>query len=179
VPPAPTPKAKPEPPKETKQEPPKPDSKKQESDFQSMLNNLTKRKTAPTPPEATPQAKQQPTPQQLASSQPIAPLGSQLTVSEKDLIIQQIEQCWNVPAGAKDAENLIVELRVEVAQDGTVTSVRILDTSRYTSDQFFRAAADSAVRAVKNPQCTPLKLPLDKYEQWKTMTLSFNPKDLL
>ena len=66
-----------------------------------------------------------------------------------------------------------------MAQDGTVTSVRILDTSRYASDQFFRAAADSAVRAVKNPQCTPLKLPLDKYEQWKTMTLSFNPKDLL
>ena len=55
----------------------------------------------------------------------------------------------------------------------------IVDTARAASDSFFRAAAESALRAVKNPNCSPLKVPLDKYDEWKTMTLTFNPKDLL
>jgi hypothetical protein len=59
-----------------------------------------------------------------------------------------------------------------------VTNVRIVDQSRYASDAFFRAAADSAKRALLNPRCSPLKLPADKYDQWKSITLSFNPKDV-
>ncbi len=147
------------------------------ADFDSLLKNLTRQKTAPTPDDAQPKAKQPPAPQQ-ASSQPIAPLGAQLTVSEKDLIIRQIEQCWNVPAGAKDAQNLIIEVHIDVDPDGTATNIVILDRARYAADDFFRAAADSAVRAIRNPNCRPLKLPPDKYEQWKSITLSFNPKDI-
>src|SRR5579885_3210258 len=174
----PKPKPKPAPPKQLAKAETKQDEKKQEAEFDSLLKNLTQRPTAPTPPDASQKAKAAP-PRQLASSQPIAPLGSQLTVSEKDLIIQQIERCWNVPAGAKDAADLVIDVHVEVNPDGTVSSVRLENTARYNSDPFFRAAADSAVRAIKNPQCSPLKLPPDKYEQWKTMTLTFNPKDLL
>ena len=176
---------KPEPPKpkveapkpKPKPEAPKPDQKQLAADFDSLLKNLTRQKTAPTPDDAQPKAKQPPAPQQ-ASSQPIAPLGAQLTVSEKDLIIRQIEQCWNVPAGAKDAQNLIIEVHIDVDPDGTATNIVILDRARYAADDFFRAAADSAVRAIRNPNCRPLKLPPDKYEQWKSITLSFNPKDI-
>jgi hypothetical protein len=32
---------------------------------------------------------------------------------------------------------------------------------------------------VLNPQCSPLKLPPEKFDQWKTLELTFNPKDLL
>jgi outer membrane biosynthesis protein TonB len=166
---APKPKAKPE--------PPKPDQKQLASDFDSLLKNLTRQKTAPTPEDAQPKAKQPPA-QQQASSQPVAPLGSQLTVSEKDLLIHQIEQCWNIPAGAKDAQNLIIDIHIDVDREGSATNVDIIDKARYAADAFFRAAADSAVRAIRNPNCRPLKLPPDKYEQWKSITLSFNPKDI-
>src|SRR6266403_2192190 len=64
-----------------KPEPPKPDQKQLASDFDALLKNLTRQKTAPTPENAQPKAKQQPA-QQPASSQPVAPLGAQLTVSE-------------------------------------------------------------------------------------------------
>jgi outer membrane biosynthesis protein TonB len=179
----PKPAQKPEPPKQVaKVEPPKPkppDPNKQKSDFDALLKNLTKRQTAPTPTETDPKAKPQPIPQQQASAQPIAPLGAQLTASEKDLIIQQIERCWSPPSGAKDARDLIVDIHIEVNPDGTVSNLQVMDAARYSGDRFFQAAADSAVRAIKNPQCSPLKLPPGKYEQWKTMTLSFNPKDLL
>jgi hypothetical protein len=52
------------------------------------------------------------------------------------------------------------------------------EMGRYNSDTFYRAAADSAVRATH--ECSPLKnLPPDKYGSWKEMELTFNPADML
>jgi len=45
-------------------------------------------------------------------------------------------------------------------------------------DDFFRTAAESAVRAVR--LCTPLKnLPTTKYDRWQEITLTFNPREML
>ncbi len=140
------------------------------------MKNLSKRaetqktETAPRPVQPQQQAK--------ASSQPVAPLGAQLTTSEIDLVRQQIEQCWNPPAGAKEAHDLVVEISAEVGPDGRVLTAQITSTARM-GDPLYRSAAESAKRAVLNPQCSPLKLPPEKYEQWKTLDLTFNPKDLL
>ncbi|MFO0389551.1 MAG: hypothetical protein ACK502_07535 [Alphaproteobacteria bacterium] len=103
-----------------------------------------------------------------------------LSISEKDAIRSQIAKCWSVPAGARDAHELIVILRLELAQDGSVIKVELAkeSKSRYASDTFFRAAADSAIRAVK--QCSPLQnLPADKYSTWRDMELTFDPKEML
>lgn len=103
-----------------------------------------------------------------------------LSLSEKDAIRNQIAKCWNVPAGAKDAQDLVVTLRLQLEQTGVVTSVELASSnqSRYNSDTFFRAAADSAIRAVR--QCSPLQnLDPQKYGTWKDMELTFNPKDML
>ncbi len=101
-----------------------------------------------------------------------------LTISQIDYVRQQIARCWNLPAGAKDAENLIIEIKVSMNPDGTVREARIQNQSRMLADGFFRAAAESALRAVLNPQCQPFKLPKDKYNIWQTMTLTFNPKEM-
>jgi hypothetical protein len=164
---APKPKAKPE--------PPKPDQKQLASDFDALLKNLTRQKTAPTPDNAQPKAKQSPA-QQQASSQPIAPLGSQLTVSELDLIRQQISQCWNIDPGSKDAKSQRPEFRVYMNEDGTIRDSRLLNADQM-DDPFFRSAAESAQRALRNPRCQPLKLPPQKYDQWQTFTITFDPKD--
>ena len=101
-----------------------------------------------------------------------------MTISEIDLVRQQIARCWNLPAGAREAENLVIEIWVAMNPDGTVREARIRDTARMTSDLFFRAAAESALRAILNPRCNPLRLPREKYEHWKTMTLNFNPREM-
>src|SRR5215472_2795988 len=173
-PPQPTPPPPP-PPKPTP--PPDPNKKKQdEQAFDALLKNLSKRsesqKTDAPPKPAQPQQ------QAKASSQPVAPLGPQLTTSEIDVVKSQIERCWNPPAGAKEAHDLVVDIEATVAEDGRVLTAQITSTARL-GDPFYRAAAESAVRAVLNPQCLPLKLPPEKYEQWKTLDLTFNPKDLL
>ena len=101
-----------------------------------------------------------------------------LSISEIDLVRQQIAPCWNLPVGAKEAEDLAIEVWVAMNPDGTVREARIRDKGRMESDPFFRSAAESALRAVLNPRCNPLRLPRQKYEQWKTMTLTFNPREM-
>ena len=174
---APRPKEKPEPPRQMASNDAKPELKKYDpGQFDALLKNLAAQPTVPSP-EAPPQrpriASARP------SSQPRAPLGSQITASEVDLVREQIARCWNVPAGARDARDLVVEIRVVVEPDGNVRQATIVDQARLGSDPFFRAAAESARRAFSNPQCRPLHLPPDKYSIWKDLVVDFSPKDIL
>jgi hypothetical protein len=178
-PPKPEFKPKPEPkpqPQQAAQSEPKPESKKTEMAFDSLLKNLAK--TPAVQQQDTPPQRQRVTAAAPPSSQPRAPLGSQLTASEMDVVREQIARCWNINAGARDAKDLVVEIRAAVNPDGTVTRANIVDTGRANSDPLFRAAAESARRAFFNPNCTPLKLPPEKYATWKDLVVDFSPKDI-
>ena len=50
---------------------------------------------------------------------------------------------------------------------GSVNQERLIDPS-------FRTAAEAAMRAVNNPECSPLLLPQDKYEKWKEINFTFD-----
>ena len=64
--------------------------------------------------------------------------------------------------------------------DGTLLGVpRIADVGRMREDPFYRAVAESALRALRNPGCSPLKLPYDQYDLWKSITLNFDPGEAL
>ena len=101
-----------------------------------------------------------------------------VTASEIDAVRRQIERCWNLPAGAKDAGDLVVSIRVEMNPDGTPRTAAVDGSSRGQGNPLFQATADSARRAVLNPRCHPFKLPPDKYDRWRTMTLIFNPRQM-
>jgi hypothetical protein len=104
-----------------------------------------------------------------------------MTMSEIDAIRYQIQQCWSIPAGARDAENLVVRIKVYLNTDGSLSKApEIVGSSGGggTSDPFYRTAAESARRAVL--KCAPLKnLPVDKYARWREITLTFNPREML
>ncbi len=182
---------KPEPPKETAQpQPPEPQVRpvvKEKPEPPAPNKNLmasvlktvekldqdqkkTNDKPAPKTETQTP-----PTPNATVSSLDRSRREAQLG----DLVRQQIRQCWNVPAGAKDIQNMVVEIRMQLGPDGAVQRVEPRDPGRMGSDPFYRTLAESAMRAVLNPRCNPLKLPPDSYDIWRDMTLSFNPKDLV
>jgi outer membrane biosynthesis protein TonB len=173
---APRPKEKPAPPQLAKND--APERKKYDPRrFESLLKNLAASDTAPSP-DAPPQERMA-VATGAPSSQPKAPLGSRLSASEEDMVREQISRCWNVPAGARDAKDLVVEIRVVVGPDGNVRQATIVDQGRAASDPFYRAAAESARRAFFNPACRPLRLPPDKYAIWKDMVVDFSPKDIL
>lgn len=100
-----------------------------------------------------------------------------LTLSEIDHIRHQIQQCWSVPAGVRDAADMRVRIHVSLRQDGSLINSQIVSTPRL-SEPNYRAAAESAQRAVHS--CSPLKdLPVEKYQRWRELTLTFDPKELL
>lgn len=164
--------AKPLPPKPkiTKRAQPKKDDS---ADFQSLLKNLipdAETQRQPTPPETV----EEPT-----DNTPVANLADRLTVSEIDAVRAQLAGCWNVMSGARMAEDLIVPVKLYMNPDRTVRKAVIMDQSRYNADSFYRAAADSALRALRQPACSPLLLPEGKFEEWKTTIINFDPRSML
>lgn len=102
---------------------------------------------------------------------------AKIAANLQGLIRSQVEPCWNVPAGARAAENLQVRVRVWLQPNGALARApEIVDTARM-SDNTYRAAAESARRAIQ--RCAPLKLPADQYDMWKDSELMFDPKDML
>ncbi|MEM6811860.1 MAG: hypothetical protein AAF549_05270 [Pseudomonadota bacterium] len=158
----------PEPPKEEPIE----EKTVSEEDFLSVLKNLQDSEPAA---EANPDGLEQTSPEES----PLARFADRLSASEMDLIAralnQQFSSCWNLMAGARNAEDITVSINLTVRPDRTVQSARISDQLRYTTDGFFRAAADTALRAINHPNCEVLDLPPDKYSLWKELTFNFNP----
>jgi len=142
-----------------------PDKKSKEKDFLDELNlDEIVTEDKPKPREKT----------QIATI-----IGTRLTVSEVDAVRRQFEKCWNVPIGARNPEELVVEVKVRVNRDRTVLDAVPVDQARMASDTFFRAMAESARRAVLNKNCSPLRLPPDKYDAWKEMTVVFDPSGMV
>src|SRR5258708_7123647 len=105
----------------------KPDKKEkvEQPAFDSLMKNLTRENRAEAE-DAPPQPRRQ-TASAAPSSQPKASLGSQLTASEMDLLREQLYHCWNEPPAAREAKDLVVEVRVSVNADGTVRQANIVD----------------------------------------------------
>ena len=99
-----------------------------------------------------------------------------LSISEIDLLRQQLSSCWNAPAGAVIERGMKVTISAKVQQNMKVfeNSVRIIDTNISKSNAFYGPITDSAMRTLLNPECTPLKLPKDKYKLWKNLTITFD-----
>ena len=99
-----------------------------------------------------------------------------ISANELDWLRQRIGQCWNVPAGARNAQDLIVKIRIQMDPLGNVMgSPRIINSS---SHPVFDAAARSALAAVVG--CQPYdKLPAEKYSSWKDMIINFDPSLML
>ena len=104
---------------------------------------------------------------------------SELTISEMDALAGRLRACWNLDPGAMGIEDMIVEIKATLNQNGTVRSVEIVDNGRYNRDSHFRSVADSAKRAVYI--CQPYKILADKYaekyDEWRDLLLRFNPMD--
>jgi hypothetical protein len=154
----------------------RPPPKVPQKSVNAILNNLTKAAPQDSDPDTPPQP---PTKNVAKASGAQAPLSANLTASEMDALQQQLARCWNLPASAKDAQNLVVDLDVTVNPDRTVAHAEVVDQGRMASDPTYAAAARAALRAVRMPACTPLALPPEKYQEWQSMNIHFDPKEML
>lgn len=87
----------------------------------------------------------------------------------------QIAKCWTPLSGSNQPK---VDIKLEVNPDRTIQVAEVVDKARYDKDQSFKTSADMAIHALNDPACHQLDLPLDKYEEWKEIFLTFDPKDV-
>lgn len=101
----------------------------------------------------------------------------QATARLQTVIQRKVEPCWSVPAGAKEAEDLLIRLRIFLTPDGRLARPpQFMDQDRM-SDEFYRAAAESAARAIR--LCAPYDLPQDQYVLWREIDFYFDPGEML
>ena len=98
----------------------------------------------------------------------------QMTFNEIDALRAKISQCWNPPVGGLGAEAIKVKLRLQLTEQGSLTSAP--QVMNRAGSPFFQAAADAAVRAVM--LCQPYQLPPQKYALWRDMILNFDPREM-
>jgi hypothetical protein len=167
--PKPTPPAK-TPPKEVKKQPDKVDEVMEDEALKDLIDKAVSNDS-----KEKPVAKPTPAQNLTKSEAPYDP-SLPLSISEKDAIASQFVKCWRLPAGSANDSSLRVSVDVWLRPDGSVIKAHLTSDQRgkYNADNVFRAAADSALRAMH--MCSPLKnLPTNKYNSWKEMRLNFDP----
>ena len=152
----------------------KPAPDQQKFDVDTVLALLDKRApkpAAPPPPNAKP------------AETTVKGLGAQdaFTMDLKDALLAQMRECWNVPVGAPNPEQLIVQVRVFLAQDGSLAQPPLLEPASRAAaaaNPYMRTAAEAALRAVS--VCEPYKrLPPNKYDAWHEIVMTFDPSKMI
>ena len=96
-----------------------------------------------------------------------------MTISEIDLLRQQLHSCLNLNVGVANLKDIKPIIFIEVNPDRTVKSAKVVNHERL-NDPSFRTAAEAAMRAINNPDCSPLLLPPNKYDAWKEINFTFD-----
>jgi hypothetical protein len=151
----------------------KPAPDQQKFDVDTVLALLDKR--APKPVAPPPNAK--------PAETTVKGLGAQdaFTMDLNDALLAQMRECWNVPVGAPNPEQLIVQVRVFLAQDGSLAQPPLLESASRAAaagNPYMRTAAEAALRAVNI--CAPYKrLPPNKYDAWREIVMTFDPSKMI
>jgi TonB family protein len=165
--PVPVPKAKPTPPKRVAEKP-KPDFNPDE--VAALLNKIEEANRAPPRPTDVTGAPLR------ASFDSLAGSDDRLAADLVDALRRRVESCWTLPAGARDAQELQIRLKFALNPDGMLSAYPVVLNS--SGHPAFDAAARSAQSAVK--MCEPYNfLPVDKYDQWRDIILTFDPSRVL
>ena len=134
-------------------------------------------------------------PAQIPEDMPVENLGvengnkegsyfSELSISGIDFVRAKIQESWKTIAGGKDDRNIEVVINVRLTKEGIIESVKIEDMTRYRSDTYFQALADSAERAiyiandVHNVFAVLSAQNSTKYSDWKEIRFTFTPLGL-
>jgi hypothetical protein len=171
-----------------KRDVPQPRTKPQQPDpFKELLKNLEKEREQKEREEERQRAEEKkvalvpPTPREAPAPQAPSPIDQRrLAQTLSQEVMRQVTPCWSIPAGVKDAHTIRVGVRIYLKPDGHLSGPpKVEDSNRMRSDLAFRAVAESALRALRNPRCSPLRLPLKSFETWREISFNFDPRELL
>jgi len=105
----------------------------------------------------------------------VAPSGPPLTSGEKTGLRVAVQECWNVNPSSESAR-ITVTVAVSMKKDGTpvASTIRMISASEGNAAAQ-RSAFDAARRAILRCAKSGYKLPIDKYDRWRDIEMTFNP----
>ncbi len=93
---------------------------------------------------------------------------------------EQYKLCWNYLPTGSAGTGYVPQIEVAYTQTGALSREPRLRNP--PSDPAMRTLADSAIRAVKNPLCNPMRIPAQFqpfYNEWKERILRFDPDEMM
>lgn len=107
------------------------------------------------------------------------PQGPPMTQAEVEGLKLQVAQCWRLPEGVAGAEDLRVVLSVELDPTGSIVGEPRLIEPASAQSRAVLSAFEAARRAILRCQGAGFELPRDKYAQWRSLELVFDPQGVL
>ncbi|MFY0596394.1 MAG: energy transducer TonB [Cognatishimia sp.] len=109
---------------------------------------------------------------------PATPSGPPLTSGEKDALRVSVQSCWVVDVGSQ-AANVTVTVGMSFDRDGRVVGGSLRQLSASGGDEnAAKAAFEAARRAILRCQRGGYNLPIEKYEHWRDVEITFNPEKM-
>jgi len=99
--------------------------------------------------------------------------GGKLSKGEEDAFLAQLRQCWLIPAGIENGQDLRASVRFKVDAAGKLDGRPVLEAS--SGNGTFDS---SAVRAVQICDRQGFDLPVDKADIWSEIVINFSPSDM-
>jgi hypothetical protein len=112
-----------------------------------------------------------------ATSRPDVPVGPPLTSGEREGLRLAVQACWNVGSLSTEAlrTTVIVAVEMDPSARPVVNSVRMIG-SEGGSDAAAAQAFEAARRAIIRCGSAGFDLPVEKYDQWRDIEMTFNPE---
>lgn len=106
-----------------------------------------------------------------------APSGPPLTSGEKDALRVAVSRCWNVGSLSSAALATTVVVGVQMSEDGKpdIGSIRMV-SSENGSPEAAKQAFEAARRAIIRCGSSGFDLPVEKYDHWRDIEMTFNPE---
>ncbi|MEP3296580.1 MAG: energy transducer TonB, partial [Pseudoruegeria sp.] len=106
-----------------------------------------------------------------------APTGPPLTSGEKNNLVSQISQCWNVGSLSSEALRTTVVVAMEMQPDGKPVSSSLRMVSfEGGNDASAGQAYEAARRAIIRCGAKGFELPSEKFDHWQEIEMVFNPE---
>jgi hypothetical protein len=106
-----------------------------------------------------------------------APQGPPLTAGEKDALRVAVQNCWNVGSLSSEALRTTVVVAVSMGEDAkpVASSIRMLSASG-GDGAAAKQAYEAARRAIIRCGAGGFDLPVEKYDHWRDIEMTFNPE---
>jgi hypothetical protein len=90
-----------------------------------------------------------------------------------------VQRCWNVGSLSSEALRTTVEVAVSMTREGRpdIGSIRLVGSSG-GSDAAAKQAYEAARRAIIRCGTDGFDLPVEKYDQWREIEMTFNPESM-